>query len=87
VPIEVKTHEVVVDVHVLPPGDAVTRYPVTTEPPVFVGAVQFTVICVPELEPDSEVGAPGTVAGVRGPVATTEADPEPALFVAFTVNV
>jgi hypothetical protein len=84
---DVKTHEVDVDVHVLPPGDAVTRYPVTSEPPLLVGAIQLTVIWFPELDPDSEVGAPGTVAGVRGPVETAEGDPEPALFVAFTVNV
>ena len=64
-----------------------TRYPVTPEPPSLFGAVQFTVIWVPLLEPESEVGAPGTVAGVRVPSARADGTLDPALFVAFTVNV
>ena len=58
-----------------------------SSPPLLFGADQLTVICVPLLEPETDVGAPGTVAGIRWPLATADAALDPALFVAFTVNV
>src|SRR5690606_5175787 len=39
----VTTHEVVVDVHCSPPGEAVTVYPVIGEPPLSAGTVHETV--------------------------------------------
>jgi len=39
----VTAHEVVDVVHVYPPGDEVTVYPVIVEPPLLAGAVHDTV--------------------------------------------
>lgn len=46
----------------------------------------MTVTSEPLTEPTRPVGAPGTAAGVRVPVADAEFALEPALFVALTQN-
>jgi hypothetical protein len=72
--------------HVRPPGDAVTEYPVTAEPPSVAGASQYTAA------DDSESAAPVTVRGAPGTVRGTTGDdgdepaPAPATFDADTVN-
>jgi hypothetical protein len=82
------THVVVgaVEVHVAPPGDAVTVYPVIGEPPDDTGAVHETVTWAFPGVPDTPVGAPGTVRGVTAADAA-DAGESPAAFVATTVNV
>jgi hypothetical protein len=60
---------------------------VTAAPPVETGAVQDTTDdAFPAPEPDTPVGAPGTVDGVTAADAD-DADPVPETFVAVTVNV
>ena len=49
---------------VAPPGEAVTVYPVTTEPPLFVGANHVTAALPSPAEALTLVGASGTVFGV-----------------------
>ena len=70
----------------MPPGDDVTVYPVITEPPLEVGAVQLTVACAFPAVALTLVGAPGTVIGVTGAEAT-EAAPIPMPLLATTVKV
>jgi hypothetical protein len=53
---------------VIPSGSDVTVYPVMTEPPLFIGAVNDTVACVFPATADTEVGESGTVAGIGGAV-------------------
>jgi hypothetical protein len=57
--------------------------------PPFAGAVKFTVTCAFPATTDTMVGAPGTVAGTAGVIATEAADdgPLPALLVAYTLQV
>jgi hypothetical protein len=80
------TQLVVTDVHVAPPGVAVAVYPVMTDPPSLLGALQVTV-SVPS--PSVSVGAataPGAPIGVTAAEAAEEG-PVPATFVAVTVTV
>jgi hypothetical protein len=75
-------------VAVRPPGEAVTVYPVTGDPPSFAGAIQST--CAdpfPEVA-ETTVGGSGAVddEGTTAALAT-EAAEVPATFVAVTVNV
>ena len=51
--------EVVADVHVLPPGDAVAVYPEMGWPPVKAGALQLTAACPSAAEAATAVGADG----------------------------
>ena len=69
-----------------PPGDAVTVYPVTTEPPLLTGADHDTAAEAFSAEPVTAVGAPGTVRGVTAALATDAAE-APAELAAVTVNV
>jgi hypothetical protein len=77
---------VIAVVQMRPLGLAVTRYELIEPPPSSSGAVQVTVTSEPLTEPTRPVGAPGTAAGVRVPVADAEFALEPALFVALTQN-
>jgi len=76
----------VVVLAVAPPGDAVTVYPVTAEPPLLAGAVQVTTAEALPGVAVTAVGAPGTVLGVTAALAT-DAGEVPTLLVAVTVNV
>ena len=79
--------EVPVTVAVCPPEE-VTVYPVMSEPPLLVGAVQVTVACLLPGVALTRVGAPGTVVGVIAlGVIVFEADEVPVALVAVTVNV
>ena len=79
-------HEVVAVVQVNEPGDEVTEYPVTADPPFSEGALHDTTTCAEPNTPDTPVGTPGTVAGTTAPEAV-DAEPVPTAFVAVTVNV
>ena len=72
---------------VAPAGEEITVYPVTADPPFDVGAVK-EIVAAPAalLEAVTEVGAPGTVAGVT---ANEEAEVSDELipFEAVTANV
>jgi hypothetical protein len=72
-------------VHVLPPGEDVTVYPVIGVPPFAAGASHETITFVSPETPVTPVGAPGTTSGVTGFDATT--GESPAAFVAFTEKV
>jgi len=73
------THSVApVVVHVCPPGDAVTVYPVTALPPSSTDAVHDTVTCALPATPDTPVGGSGTVA--------SEPMPNPSRVAAYTVE-
>ena len=52
-----------VPVAVIPPGEAVTVYPVIADPPVFVGAVKLTVELPLPPVPEMLVGVAGAVIG------------------------
>ena len=67
-------------------GDEVTEYPVIADPPFEAGAVQEIVACLYPAVPVTEVGAPGTVAGITADDAL-DATESPATLVATTVNV
>jgi hypothetical protein len=71
------------------PGDEVTVYPVTAEPPSEAGAVKLTVACAFPAVAVAPVGAPGAVGGEPGVTEfdTVDAALGPAAFVATTVNV
>jgi hypothetical protein len=72
-------------VHVLPPGEEVTVYPVIGVPPFEAGASHETITFVsPEL-PVTPVGAPGTTSGITA--LDTATGESPAVFVAFTEKV
>ena len=76
-----------VPVAVIPPGEAVTVYPVIADPPVFIGAVKLTVAL--PLPPVAEmlVGTPGAIgAGVTADDGV-ELAPSPTELVATTVKV
>ena len=79
-------HEVVEVVQLRPPGDEITVYDVTAEPPSDDGADHETTTDPALLTPTTPVGEPGSVAGTTADEAE-EAEPAPALFVAATVNV
>jgi hypothetical protein len=72
--------------HCAPPGDAVTVYPVTTEPPSLPGAAHDTTDDAFATVPKTPDGAPGTVRGVTEADAA-DAELVPAAFVAVTENV
>ena len=79
--------EVVEVMQVNEPGLDVTVYPVRAAPPFDAGAVHDTIDCVLTFDVAViPVGAPGVVAGIA-PAEATDATPEPAEFVAVTVNV
>ena len=71
---------------VRPPGLDVTVYPVITEPPLSVGAVNETVACPFSAVAETPVGANGTLSGI---IAAEGADASdvPIEFVAVTMNV
>jgi hypothetical protein len=73
-------------VSVPPAGFDVTVYPVIALPPLLTGAVKVTLACALPPVAVTAVGAPGTVAGVTL-FDGADAGPEPAVFVATTVNV
>jgi len=84
-PVTVQLVDAVVQVN--EPGDDVTVYPVIAEPPDEAGALQDTTDWAFAFAvADTEVGAPGAVAGTTAPEAV-DGDPGPAAFVAVTVNV
>ena len=58
----VTVQEVVALVQVNAPGDEVTVYPVIALPPLDAGAVQLTTDDALATDPETPVGAPGTVA-------------------------
>jgi hypothetical protein len=72
-------------VHVFPPVDEVTVYPVMAEPPVEDGAVHETVAAEPPTAVPM-VGAPGTVAAVTLDEGV-DVELLPAALEATTVNV
>ena len=73
------THSVApVVVHVCPPGDAVTVYPVTALPPSLAGAVHDTVTWPLPATPDTPDGGSGTEG--------SEPMPNPAKLAAYTVE-
>ena len=72
--------------HVLPPGEAVTVYPVIAAPPLSVGALHETEALPSPPEAERDVGDPGTVAGVAV-VETVEDSESPTPLVAITRNV
>jgi hypothetical protein len=69
-----------------PPGEAVTVYPVTGDPPLLEGATHETRAWVLPAVAVTAVGAPGTVNGVTAALAD-DAREVPATLVAVTVNV
>jgi len=69
----------------MPPGDDVTVYEVTGEPPFDAGAVNVTAACALPAVAMPIVGAPGTVPGVTR-FEGAEAGPLPAALVAVTVK-
>src|SRR5438093_1420041 len=71
---------------VAPPGEAVTRYPVTALPPSEAGAVQVKPTWPLPGVPMSAVGAPGRVRGTM-PVVDADSGLLPSMLVAWTVNV
>jgi hypothetical protein len=70
--------------HEPPPGDAVTVYPVTEDPPVTDGATHDTTTLASPATPDTPVGAPGTSSVTAD---TVPAGLEPAGVFATTLNV
>jgi hypothetical protein len=84
----VTVHEVVVvEVHVRPPGVAVTVKPVTALPPLLSGAIQETSEAAFAFEDAvTAVGAPGTAAGIAAADAIDAAEVS-ARFDAVTLNV
>ena len=83
-PLTVQLVETVVQLR--PPGDEITVYDVTAEPPLFAGADHETSTEESPNTPDTPVGAPGAVAGTTADDAD-EAEPAPAMFAARTANV
>jgi hypothetical protein len=74
-------------VQVNPPGEEVTTYSVTTDPPLSVGAVKVIVALPGEVVVAvTPVGTAGTVAGVIAIVAVDVSDVKAPLL-ALTVNV
>ena len=73
-------------VAVRPPGEAVTVYPVTGDPPSLAGAVHDTPAWACPPVAVTAVGAPGTVRGVTAALAPDDAE-APAELAAVTVNV
>jgi hypothetical protein len=71
---------------VLPPGVAVTVYPVIVEPPSLDGALQETIASVLRAVAATPEGVVGTVAGVT-PALADDAGESPTPLVAVTVNV
>ena len=67
------------------PGLALTVYAVTGLPPLSAGAAKLTLTCPLPGTAATEVGAPGMVAGVTGPLAAL-AGPRPSALTALTVN-
>ena len=65
---------------------AVTLYPEIALPPSEVGAVQVTAALTLPGVASTDLGAPGTPAGVTGDEAL-DGDPAPAALLAVTVNV
>jgi hypothetical protein len=79
-------HDVSVVEQVAPPGNEVTTKPVIAAPPSLSGAVHDTTDCpFSPVVAATAVGAPGTVDGIAL-FDASEAVPEPAAFVAVTVN-
>lgn len=72
--------------HVAPPGEEVTVYPVIGAPPLLDGAVKKTVALALSAVAEIEVGAPGTVAGVAL-TDTVEDSESPTPLVAMTRKV
>jgi hypothetical protein len=80
------THEVVVDVHVAPPGVAVAVYPEIGAPPSSDGEDHVTATDPFARVTPTDSGDPGTVAGVPSALAS-ETPPDPKRFAAVTVTV
>ena len=73
--------------HVNPPGEEVTVKPVSAVPPLFAGAVNETVAAPAVVtDADTDVGAPGSVAGVAASDAVDKSEVSEAL-VAVALNV
>ena len=73
--------------HVNPPGEEVTVKPVSAVPPLFAGAVNETVAAPAVVtDADTDVGAPGSVAGVAAIEAVDQSEVSEAL-VAVALNV
>ena len=76
-----------VPVALIPPGEAVTVYPVIADPPVFVGAVKLRVaLPLPPLA-EMVVGVPGAVIGDVTADEAPDDVPAPTALVAVTVYV
>jgi hypothetical protein len=72
--------------HVAPPGEAVTVYPVMAEPPLSVGGVKETRALPLPSTAETDVGDCGTVAGVAVTNAVEDSE-SPTPFVAMTRKV
>jgi hypothetical protein len=72
--------------HVAPPGEAVTVYPVIAVPPLSVGGVKETRALALLSVAVTDVGDPGTVAGVAVTDAVEDSE-SPTPFVAITRKV
>ena len=72
--------------HDLPPGLAVTRYPVTSAPPEFEGAAHVIVAVREPAEATTDVGGLGIVRGVTTALSALATE-SPAAFEAVTVTV
>ena len=82
------TQDVVGVEQVAPPGETLTTYPVTGDPPSSVGGDQAKEASPLPAVPVRSVGAPGTVAGSAGVTVTgADAKPSPSAFEATTVTV
>jgi hypothetical protein len=75
-----------VPVPVNPPGDDVTVYEITAEPPLGAGGVKLTVAWLLAAIADTPVGAPGTILGITL-LEATDAPDVPTPLVAVMVKV
>ena len=86
-PVTTQEEALAAALHVNPPGEDTTVKPVSAVPPLFVGAVNETVAAPAVLTAaDTDVGAPGSVAGVAAIDAVDKSEVSEAL-VAVALNV
>ena len=70
----------------MPLGEASILYPLSSKPPVLLGAVQESVMLLaPPAVAESPVGASGTVAAVVVALAVVDAAPVPTELIALTL--
>ena len=86
-PVTTQEEALAAALHVNPPGEDTTVKPVSAVPPLFAGAVKETVAAPAVLTAaDTDVGAPGSVAGVAAIDAVDKSEVSEAL-VAVALNV